>query len=220
MSPVWYQRTRDFVSISAILRRAVLQLHHRQSKNVFPVKGKDYKSVEVPVQKSFTLGTAPVEQESHGKGPSNVRRDSLRHTDGPRYWLYSCEACTSTFIYDWKRYFSSPKCPDWIQGPTQSPGRFTRNKVAGREANHSTVSGDEVKNEWRSNSNLLYASMTRTWNTFTILWIAISMRKLWRKHRKLWFLHVCITTLDWYCQIRVLLYMHSINWNISLKTAW
>lgn len=52
----------------------------------------------------------------------------------PRYRLDSCEACTSTFIYDWKGYFSSPKCPDWIRGPTQSPGRFTRNKVAGREA--------------------------------------------------------------------------------------
>jgi hypothetical protein len=53
-----------------------------------------------------------------------------------------------------KRFFSSPKCPDWVWGPPSViingyHGFFHGVKAAGREAGHlPPLSAEEVMNDW------------------------------------------------------------------------
>jgi len=57
-----------------------------------------------------------------------------------------------------KKFFSSPKCPDWLWGPTILLyrgywGFFKEVKQPGCEVDHSPPSSAEVKNEWSCTSN-------------------------------------------------------------------
>jgi hypothetical protein len=70
------------------------------------------------------------------------------HSVNPTCWIIRClNICRD------KKYFSFPKCPDRLLGPTQTtirwvPGSVPGVKRPGPEFNNSPSSSEKVKNEW------------------------------------------------------------------------
>jgi hypothetical protein len=85
-----------------------------------------------------------------------------------------------------KRFFSFPRCPDQLWGPSNlllnGYHDMPRCKVAGHEAKHTHLSSAKVKNEWSCTSTFPYAFMACTgvhsswW--MKVIWVQIGLNCL------------------------------------------